>query len=122
VSQLELLAMATLNGNILLYSVVKSDLHSTLTNGHEDRVNDISWLPINDSIFSCSNDKYVIEWSISTSKIKQYVVYIFLKIFLIILFNDHYIRAHSFNSYGLFLFKLLLIYFERKFLMIFFLN
>ncbi len=71
VSQLELLALGTLNGNILLYSVVKSDLYSQLINGHEDRVNDICWLTSNDSIFSCSNDKYVIEWSISTNKIKQ---------------------------------------------------
>lgn len=70
-SQLELLALGTLNGNILLYSVVKSDLYSQLINGHEDRVNDICWLTSNDSIFSCSNDKYVIEWSISTNKIKQ---------------------------------------------------
>jgi WD40 repeat protein len=74
VQSLELLALGTVTGNILLYSVVKSDLHSQLTaDGHEDRVNDMSWLTAADSLFSCSSDKQVIEWCISTSKVKKYV-------------------------------------------------
>ncbi|XP_054153024.1 WD repeat-containing protein 43-like [Oppia nitens] len=74
VHDLELVALGTVNGDILLYSIVKGDLHCRLTKangGHDDRVNDISWLTRSDSLFSCSNDKQVVEWCISTHKVKK---------------------------------------------------
>ena len=83
VNKLSLVALGTANGTILLYSVTKSELHSQLANGHSDRVNDIAWFPASDSLFSCSNDKYVIEWSISKSSIKRYLcTFILLFIFI----------------------------------------
>ncbi len=57
----------------MVYSVVKSDLHAQMKGGHSDRINDISWLPECDSLFSCSNDKHVIEWNLSTCQVKKYV-------------------------------------------------
>lgn len=69
--QVDLLALGTAVGSILLYSTVKGELHSKLiSGGHENRVNCIQWHPENDCIYSCSDDKYIVEWSIQTCKVK----------------------------------------------------
>ncbi|XP_006990765.1 WD repeat-containing protein 43 [Peromyscus maniculatus bairdii] len=69
--QVDLLALGTAVGSILLYSTVKGELHSKLiSGGHENRVNCIQWHQDNDCIYSCSDDKYIVEWSIQTCKVK----------------------------------------------------
>lgn len=75
VERLGLIAIGTANGSVMLFSTKKNELHSQLTSkngdGHCAQVNDIAWYPQTDSIFTCSNDKYVIEWSITKSSIKS---------------------------------------------------
>ncbi|GAB1289518.1 WD repeat-containing protein 43 [Apodemus speciosus] len=69
--QVDLLALGTAVGSILLYSTVKGELLSKLTSGgHENRVNCIQWHQDNGCMYSCSDDKYIVEWSIQTCKVK----------------------------------------------------
>uniref|UniRef100_A0A8C6I3H6 WD repeat-containing protein 43 n=1 Tax=Mus spicilegus TaxID=10103 RepID=A0A8C6I3H6_MUSSI len=69
--QADLLALGTAVGSILLYSTVRGELHSKLTSGgHENRVNCIQWHQDNDCLYSCSDDKYIVEWSTQTCKVK----------------------------------------------------
>ncbi|XP_013780540.1 WD repeat-containing protein 43-like [Limulus polyphemus] len=71
VKNLDLIALGTASGNILLYSVLHGDLYSQLDGGHSDTVNDVSWQVESDSIFSCSSDQHIIQWSISSCKIRH---------------------------------------------------
>lgn len=89
--KLTLLAMGTENGTIFLFSVHKNEIHSILMNdskksmdGHTERINDLCWSSSMDSLFSCSQDKFIIEWSIIESKIKWYY-------FLFVCFVFHFI-------------------------------
>lgn len=67
----DLLAMGTLQGSILLYSVAKGDLVSEMTGGHTQVVRDLSWHVDSDSIFSCSEDRRIVHWTPSKGKIKS---------------------------------------------------
>ncbi|KAH9425123.1 WD repeat-containing protein 43 [Dermatophagoides pteronyssinus] len=87
--KLTLLAMGTENGTIFLFSVHKNEIHSILMNdskksmdGHTERINDLCWSSSMDSLFSCSQDKFIIEWSIIESKIKWYYYYFCFKTIL----------------------------------------
>ncbi|KAL7987423.1 hypothetical protein Chor_006342 [Crotalus horridus] len=53
--QLDLLAIGTAVGGILLYSTVKGELQSKLDNG---------------CLYSCSDDKHIVEWNGQTCKVK----------------------------------------------------
>jgi len=69
-ASLQLLAMGTASGSILLYSVAKADLQSEMTGGHSGVVHAICWDDEGDAIYSCSSDQHVYCWSISTGNIK----------------------------------------------------
>jgi len=60
---------------ILLFSLSKAALHSQLVDkeaGHIDKVNDICWSPtFSDSVYSCSDDGNIVEWSLLDAKLKQ---------------------------------------------------
>lgn len=71
VRDLQLIAIGTLTGDILLYSYVRADLYSCLTNGHNSIVNDICWCTSTCSLYSCSNDKNIIIWDVFTGKVKM---------------------------------------------------
>nr|XP_023422117.1 WD repeat-containing protein 43 [Cavia porcellus] len=69
--QIDLLALGTAVGSILLYSTVKGELHSKLvTGGHDNRVNCIQWHQDSDCLYSCSDDKHIVEWNTRTCKVK----------------------------------------------------
>lgn len=70
---LELIAIGTSQGSILLYSLTKAALHSEYSkDGHVDKVNDIAWCSqFKDSLYSCSEDGHIIEWSIIESKTRH---------------------------------------------------
>ncbi|KAM5292491.1 WD repeat-containing protein 43 [Ctenodactylus gundi] len=69
--QVDLLALGTAVGSILLYSTVKGELHSKLiSGGHDSRVNCIQWHQDSDCLYSCSDDKYIVEWNTQTCKVK----------------------------------------------------
>ncbi|XP_006880747.1 PREDICTED: WD repeat-containing protein 43 [Elephantulus edwardii] len=70
-NQIDLLALGTAVGSILLYSTVKGELHSKLiSGGHENRVNCIQWHQDNGCLYSCSDDKHIVEWNTQTCKVK----------------------------------------------------
>ncbi|GFR31657.1 WD repeat-containing protein 43 [Trichonephila clavata] len=71
IEDLQLIAMGTILGDILLYSFSKADLHSCLKNGHTNSVNDICWSVATNSLFTCSEDQHIIQWEISSGKIKS---------------------------------------------------
>ncbi|KAL5008350.1 hypothetical protein ScPMuIL_013931 [Solemya velum] len=65
---IDLVAIGTLNGNILLYSTVEGELRSQLVDGHSGPVNDICWQASGRTLFSCSNDAHIVEWDVKTGK------------------------------------------------------
>ncbi|XP_048448535.1 WD repeat-containing protein 43-like, partial [Rhincodon typus] len=68
--ELDLLAIGTAVGSILLYSIVKGELQSKLGGGHDNKVNCVRWHQENECLYSCSDDKHIVEWSIPTGKVK----------------------------------------------------
>lgn len=68
--RLGLVAMGTQDGHILLFSAARDALHCRLE-GHSGRVNCLSWSAGHDSLFSCSQDRHVIEWSVSESSVRR---------------------------------------------------
>ncbi|XP_019382238.1 PREDICTED: WD repeat-containing protein 43 [Gavialis gangeticus] len=68
--QLDLLAIGTAVGSILLYSTVKGDLQSKLDGGHDNKINCIRWHQDNGCLYSCSEDKHIVEWNTQTCKVK----------------------------------------------------
>ncbi|XP_062934310.1 WD repeat-containing protein 43 isoform X2 [Cynocephalus volans] len=69
--QVDLLALGTAVGSILLYSTVKGELHSKLiSGGHDNRVNCIQWHQDSGCLYSCSDDKHIVEWNVQTCKVK----------------------------------------------------
>uniref|UniRef100_A0A8D0BCR8 WD repeat domain 43 n=2 Tax=Salvator merianae TaxID=96440 RepID=A0A8D0BCR8_SALMN len=67
--QLDLLAIGTAVGSILLYSTVKGELQSKL-NGHDNKINCVRWHQDNGCLYSCSDDKHIVEWNVETCKVK----------------------------------------------------
>lgn len=68
--ELDLLAIGTAVGSILLYSIVKGELQRKLSDGHNGKVNCVRWHQENDCLYSCSDDKHIVEWSVPTGKVK----------------------------------------------------
>uniref|UniRef100_UPI00398F4E6E WD repeat-containing protein 43 n=1 Tax=Pristiophorus japonicus TaxID=55135 RepID=UPI00398F4E6E len=68
--ELDLLAIGTAVGSILLYSIVKGELQSKLSGGHDRKVNCVRWHQENDCLYSCSDDKHIVEWTLPTGKVK----------------------------------------------------
>ncbi|XP_053315468.1 WD repeat-containing protein 43 [Spea bombifrons] len=68
--QYDLLTIGTATGTILLYSIVKGELQSKLVGGHDSRVNCIRWHQGNGCLYSCSEDKHIVEWNTQTCKVK----------------------------------------------------
>ncbi|MGH0156418.1 UNVERIFIED_CONTAM: hypothetical protein FKN15_052245 [Acipenser sinensis] len=66
--QLDLLALGTAAGTVLLYSTVKGQLHSKLDGGHDSKVNCVRWHPENNCLYSCSDDCRIVEWDLQTGK------------------------------------------------------
>jgi len=61
----------------MFYSVETNSLLSE-ESGHSNRVNDLSLL--NNNLYSASDDKHIIQWDLSTHKIKRYrILYATLK-------------------------------------------
>uniref|UniRef100_A0A8C9FCQ2 WD repeat domain 43 n=1 Tax=Pavo cristatus TaxID=9049 RepID=A0A8C9FCQ2_PAVCR len=68
--QLDILAIGTAVGSILLYSTVKGELQSKLDGGHDSRINCVRWHQDNCCLYSCSEDKHIVEWNTQTCKVK----------------------------------------------------
>ncbi|XP_051880568.1 WD repeat-containing protein 43 [Pristis pectinata] len=68
--ELDLLAIGTAVGSILLYSIVKGELQRKLSDGHDSKVNCVRWHQENDCLYSCSDDKHIVEWSVPTGRVK----------------------------------------------------
>ncbi|XP_003757855.1 WD repeat-containing protein 43 [Sarcophilus harrisii] len=69
--QVDLLAIGTAVGSILLYNTLKGELQSKLVSGgHDNKVNCIQWHQDNDCLYSCSDDKHIVEWNTQTCRVK----------------------------------------------------
>ncbi|XP_043843110.1 WD repeat-containing protein 43 [Dromiciops gliroides] len=69
--QVDLLAIGTAVGSILLYNTVKGELQSKLVSGgHDSKVNCIQWHQDNECLYSCSDDKHIVEWNTQTCRVK----------------------------------------------------
>ncbi|XP_041469636.1 WD repeat-containing protein 43-like [Lytechinus variegatus] len=71
ISPTNLLALGTIAGSVLLYSVLKGDLHSRLDGGHDDTVNDVCWHSSDNTLYSCSEDMYIVEWDITNRTVRS---------------------------------------------------
>lgn len=71
ISPTNILALGTVAGSVLLYSVLKGDLHSKLDGGHDDTVNDVCWHPSEDVLYSCSDDRHIVEWDITNRTVRS---------------------------------------------------
>ncbi|XP_075719565.1 WD repeat-containing protein 43 [Rhinoderma darwinii] len=68
--QYDLLTIGTATGTILLYSIVKGELQSKLVGGHDRKVTCVRWNRDNGFLYSCSEDKHIVEWNTQTYKVK----------------------------------------------------
>ncbi|CAN2391209.1 WD repeat-containing protein 43 [Pristimantis euphronides] len=66
----DLLTIGTATGTILLYSIIKGELQSKLVGGHDRKVNCIRWHQENGCLYSCSEDKHIVEWNTQTYRVK----------------------------------------------------
>ncbi|XP_060789326.1 WD repeat-containing protein 43 [Neoarius graeffei] len=66
--QVDLLALGTAAGTVLIYSTVKGDLHCTLDGGHSGSVNSVQWHPEESVLYSGSDDTHIVEWDLKTGK------------------------------------------------------
>ncbi|XP_023235110.1 WD repeat-containing protein 43-like [Centruroides sculpturatus] len=66
----QIIAVGTTTGNILFFNVLKGELNSEMVGGHKSVINDIAWQTETDSLFSCSSDQYIVQWELSSHKIK----------------------------------------------------
>ncbi|ELT88135.1 hypothetical protein CAPTEDRAFT_102327 [Capitella teleta] len=71
VHSLELVAIGTTSGSLLLYSINKGSLHSELNGGHTDQVHCVCWSSEGQRLFSSSEDQHIIEWSLETASVKH---------------------------------------------------
>ncbi|KAG9467050.1 hypothetical protein GDO78_015722 [Eleutherodactylus coqui] len=65
----DILTIGTATGDILLYSTVKGELQSKLVSHHR-KVNCVRWHQDNGCLYSCSQDKHIVEWNTQTYKVK----------------------------------------------------
>uniref|UniRef100_A0A4W5L8Q2 WD repeat domain 43 n=1 Tax=Hucho hucho TaxID=62062 RepID=A0A4W5L8Q2_9TELE len=65
-NQVDLLALGTAAGSVIIYSTVKGALHCTLDGGHSGRVNCVQWHPEDCLLYSGSDDTHIVEWDLQT--------------------------------------------------------
>lgn len=63
------LALGTVAGNLLLYSVASGSMVCQLQGGHSFAVNHIAWSR-GSNLFSC-DDKHIVEWSVADTSVKS---------------------------------------------------
>ncbi|KAJ8045383.1 WD repeat-containing protein 43 [Holothuria leucospilota] len=64
IEETDLIAMGTIGGSVLIYSMRQGDLKSRLEKGHEDTVNDVCWDRLEDTLYSCGDDGNIVEWDL----------------------------------------------------------
>ncbi|XP_024863799.1 WD repeat-containing protein 43 isoform X2 [Kryptolebias marmoratus] len=69
--KVDLLAMGTAAGTVLIYSTVKGALHCTLDGGHSGGVNCVHWHPEDSLLYSGSDDTNIVEWDLQTGKTRS---------------------------------------------------
>lgn len=67
---LDLIALGTTVGNVTLYDVTTNSVVAELEE-HSGKVNHLTWSSSLNSLFSCSDDKHIIEWDLNLHKIKR---------------------------------------------------
>uniref|UniRef100_A0A8C7FLH0 WD repeat domain 43 n=1 Tax=Oncorhynchus kisutch TaxID=8019 RepID=A0A8C7FLH0_ONCKI len=69
-NQVDLLALGTAAGSVIIYSTVKGALHCTLDGSHSGVVNCVQWHPEDCLLYSGSDDTHIVEWDLQTGKAK----------------------------------------------------
>ena len=69
IDQLNLIAMGTTSGLIVLYSLKKAEHHTHLKGGHSTKVNAICWSLAGDRLYSCDDDSNIVEWSVPKASV-----------------------------------------------------
>ncbi|XP_029478974.1 WD repeat-containing protein 43 [Oncorhynchus nerka] len=67
-NQVDLLALGTAVGSVIIYSTVKGALHCTLDGSHSGVVNCVQWHPEDCLLYSGSDDTHIVEWDLQTGK------------------------------------------------------
>ncbi|KAM9423221.1 WD repeat-containing protein 43 isoform 2-T2 [Salvelinus alpinus] len=67
-NQVDLLALGTAAGSVIIYSTVKGALHCTLDGGHSGGVNCVQWHPEDCLLYSGSDDTHIVEWDLQTGE------------------------------------------------------
>uniref|UniRef100_A0A8C7FLJ5 WD repeat domain 43 n=1 Tax=Oncorhynchus kisutch TaxID=8019 RepID=A0A8C7FLJ5_ONCKI len=67
-NQVDLLALGTAAGSVIIYSTVKGALHCTLDGSHSGVVNCVQWHPEDCLLYSGSDDTHIVEWDLQTGK------------------------------------------------------
>jgi len=68
-------ALGTSAGEVYLYNHATASVETQLVGGHsQTSVNDLTWAP-GTNLFSCANDGYIAEWSLSDFKVKRYWIF-----------------------------------------------
>ncbi|KAK7103270.1 WD repeat-containing protein 43-like [Littorina saxatilis] len=71
VGSLDLVAMGTTSGTVLLYSFARGQVHTHLEKGHTDQVTDVCWHPDGTTLYSSSLDGHVVEWDVASSQVRE---------------------------------------------------
>jgi len=71
IQDLELIAIGTTAGSVLLYSVTKAELHTQMSGGHTDAVTGICWSSDSETLYSCSTDRHIVEWDVATASVRH---------------------------------------------------
>ncbi|XP_046400346.1 WD repeat-containing protein 43 [Ischnura elegans] len=67
----DVLALGTTKGSIILYCVASGSAIGKLSDGHSKTVNDLSYSAKRNSLFSCGDDKLLVEWDVNQRAIKR---------------------------------------------------
>ncbi|KDR13291.1 WD repeat-containing protein 43 [Zootermopsis nevadensis] len=68
-SETDTLALGTVSGNLLLYSVTSGSMVSQLDSGHSSAVNHVAWSR-GSNLFSC-DDRHIVEWNVADCSVKS---------------------------------------------------
>ncbi|XP_073230226.1 WD repeat-containing protein 43-like isoform X1 [Porites lutea] len=69
-SVVDSIALGTSSGDIFVYNIAAGEVNQRLEGGHDNRVNGVCWSEDDSTLYSCSNDKHIIEWNTENGRRK----------------------------------------------------
>ncbi|XP_028392907.1 WD repeat-containing protein 43-like [Dendronephthya gigantea] len=65
------IGLGTVVGGIFIFDVLNGEIKQHLKDGHDNKVNDIKWNRTTDLLYSCSDDRYITEWTVDAPEKKS---------------------------------------------------